>query len=79
MIDLPDYQFEDPCPPNLRQVTLVLDWCNWYWTCGTEYFGQVVLADLAKVDDIHWKMLTAARVETPEEEAIFSTLVCHYA
>ena len=23
-MDLPDYQFEDPCPPNLRQVTLVL-------------------------------------------------------
>ena len=35
MIDLPDYQFENPCPPNLRQVTLVLDTvdkCYWYWT-----------------------------------------------
>ena len=39
----------------------------------------MVLADLAKVDDIHWKMLTAARVETPEEEAVFSMMVCHYA
>ena len=37
------------------------------------------MADLAKVDDIHWKMLTAARVETPEEEAVFSMMVCHYA
>ena len=31
------------------------------------------------MDDIHWKMLTAARVETPEEEAVFSMMVCHYA
>ena len=30
------------------------------------------------MDDIHWKMLTAARVETPEEEAVFSMMVCHY-
>ena len=92
VIDLPDYQFENPCPPNLREVTLqctgtglvqlVLDW--WYrplWTSGsdTEHCEKVVLADLAKVDDIHWKMLTAARVETPEEEAVFSLMVCHYA
>ena len=39
----------------------------------------MLLADLAKVDDIHWKMLTAARVETPEEEAVFSLMVCHFA
>ena len=58
-------------------------WTLWYWALltsatGTGHCAQVVLADLAKVDDIHWKMLTAARVETPEEEAIFSTMVCHH-
>ena len=50
-------------------MQLALNW--WYWalrTSGTGRCGQVVLADLAKVDDIHWKMLTAARVETPEED-----------
>ena len=60
-----------------HEVTLVLD--TGTDMCWTGHGAQVVLADLAKVDDIHWKMLTAARVETPEEEAIFSTLVCHYA
>ena len=60
-----------------HEVTLVLD--TGTDMCWTGHGAQVVLADLAKVDDIHWKMLTAARVETPEEEAIFSTMVCHYA
>ena len=35
----------------------------------------MVLADLAKVHAIHWKMLTGARVETPEDEAVFSMMV----
>ena len=35
----------------------------------------MVLAALAKVHAIHWKMLTGARVETPEDEAVFSMMV----
>ena len=41
-MDLPDYQFEDPCPPNLRQVTVtgVAGTGRWYRTDGTERLNK---------------------------------------
>ena len=48
VIDLSDYQFENPCPPNLRQVSLILHlltfaastWPSLYWTLWTSATGS---------------------------------------
>ena len=78
MKDGPGYKFENPCPPALREVT--------FYKSFVVICLQAVLSDLAKVNNVDWKMLfkvesshpspaVQARGKTAEEEKLFARMV----
>ena len=68
MIEDPGYEFADPCPPSMRQVSNTL-----LQRCANTFLKhfQVKISDLSCVD-INWRMLTLARPENKIDEEIFS-------